>query len=202
MMYKWVQKEIFFLATLAFVFVATASVSSFLKNHLQQETALASTARVFWPENQAAVYPKKPPESFFTAQAEAAQKDSTATESSVLPTLAHSKIQNVVSGTPHASRANTAKQTQRSASVYAYSHRKAVPQRQVYRKATATKKYRVSQTPPTTRANTRVVKRTGAASSAPQKTSAQKSDTLALRAYDVHMKWVKKTLADYREKER
>ncbi len=180
-MYKWVQKEIFFLATLAFVFVATASVSSFLKNHLHQEATLASTARVFWPDNQAAIYPKTPPKSFFIAQKEKAKESALpTTASNEIPTMAHSKIQNVVSG----------------------SYRSLSPPKKRSRPTSIARTYRKAST-------TRVIKRTGAATSAPQKARTQKpnpqktepgkADTLAIRAHDVHMKWVKKTLAEYQD---
>lgn len=183
-MYKWVQKEMFFVATLAFVFVATASVSSFLKNHLHHEATLASTARVFWPDNQEAVYPKTPPESFFIAQKEKAKESALPTTSNEIPTMAHSKIQNVVSGTYRSLSRSLSNTPKRS------------------RPKTIARTYRKAST-------TRVIKRTGAATSTPQKARTQKPnrkktepgkvDTLAIRAHDVHMKWVKKTLAEYQD---
>lgn len=164
-MYKWVKKEFFFFATLAFVFVATASVSSFLKNHLHKETALSSAARVFWPDNQVAIYPESPPESFFLAQKKRKEKST--------PVIVQRQLPKKVSG-----------YLPQAAIVRSYPRYKKTQKKQPFRKAAV---------------NTGTVKHVGAATPTPKKTSIQKQDTLAIRAYDVHMKWVKQTLAEYRD---
>lgn len=162
-MYKWVQKEFFFFATLAFIFVATAGVSSFFKSHLHNDITLASTARVFWPDNQAAIYPQRPPESFFLAQKKSKEKskEKITQASSPSSTLAHRPPTRVAYAYP------SYKKAQRK---QAFRRKKVTPQP----KKTAVQPSRQSQKP-------------------------RQTDTLNLRAYDVHMKWVKKTLAEYRE---
>ena len=176
-MYKWVQKELFFFATLAFVFVAAAGVSSFLKNHLHKETALASTSIVFWPDNQAAIYPERPPEAFFLAQKK--KKEAITLATAQMPAMAHSKISNVVSGAGYRARPRVTR---------TYPSYKKAPKKRSFRKAAVTPRSIQNAAKP--------------AKPASKKTSVQKPDTLAIRAHDVHMKWVKKTLAEYRDPNR
>lgn len=187
-MLKWMQKELFFFAMLAFVFVTAASVSRFLKTHLHQETLLTSTARVIWPDNQAAVYPEKPPASFFLAQKEKPAKKATAPAPNAdMPTV-RSSIQDVITG--------TTAQNRLTAIARVYPPTKAPRQRQISRKVPKTRAYRVSQAP---KPIIKRIKQTGASTPTSKTTHSPTPDTLALRAYDVHMKWVKKTLAEYQD---
>lgn len=180
--YRWIQKELFFFASLAFVFIATASVSSFLKHHLHQNTPMETAARVVWPDNQPAIYPETPPASFFEAQKapQVATRD--------LPPDPLEKV-----GNPEA-----IKQPFTPSKSFAKAPRRNVKpvytQRNVMASVkTAPRSYRLSHYKATQ------------AKKAPrpraQTTQAPSVDTEALRAYEVHMKWVRKTLAEYQSKQ-
>ncbi len=59
-MHKWLQKEFFFMGMLCLIFLLTASVAAYVKNHLHMSVGNSQTAFVIWPESQAAIYPEAP----------------------------------------------------------------------------------------------------------------------------------------------
>lgn len=177
---QWIQKELFFFASLAFVFVATASVSSFVKHHIQQNAPEATVARVVWPDNQPAIYPETPPPAFFAAQKEEVTAPQTAFESVVNA----QSIKAVVAPHQRPQRVNPPTRRYSPKTASATYARRGGAQAPVKVKA---KSYRLSH-----------YKATQAKKAPRPKAPAEKAvDTQAMRAYEVHMKWVRKTLAEY-----
>lgn len=184
--YRWIQKELFFFASLAFIFISTASVGSFVKHHLHQNAPTETVARVVWPDNQPAIYPETPPPSFFEAQ------KATQVASEPIPATALEKVVNA----PPLKRSSTAFKP-----AVTVPRRATAPQQRYYaqrNRVSAQKKppqsYRLSH-----------YKATQAKKAPKPKTQASQAsspvDTQSLRAYEVHMKWVRKTLAEYQEKQ-
>ena len=181
--YRWIQKELFFFASLAFVFISTASVGSFVKHHLHQNAPTETVARVVWPDNQPAIYPETPPPSFFEAQ------KTTQVASEPIPATA---LEKVVNAPPLKRSLNTSRPVvavSRRTAPYRYSAQRprvsAPKPPQSYRLS----HYKATQAKKAPRPKTQT----------PQANSSV--DTQSLRAYDVHMKWVRKTLAEYQEKQ-
>lgn len=180
-MYQWIQKELFFVASLAFIFVATASVGNYIKHRLPRTAdAPSAAARVVWPDNTEAIYPETPPETFFQAAATPKPEARPKPETSVKTQSPAPKAQIATRQRPRPV-ARTGTQTTYARRVY---------QQRLARQRKAS--YRVSRYKAKP-----VTPKTLPVKAAP-KAATSTVDTQALRSYDVHMKWVRKTLADYR----
>lgn len=182
--YRWIQKELFFFASLAFVFISTASVGSFVKHHLHQNAPTETVARVVWPDNQPAIYPETPPPSFFEAQ------KTTQVASEPIPATALEKVVNA----PPLKRSLTASRSAVTVPRRAAPHRYYAQRNRVSPTRTQPQSYRLSHYKAT-----QAKKAPRPKTQTPQANSSV--DTQSLRAYDVHMKWVRKTLAEYQEKQ-